>query len=206
MTTPNCPLCSRAETPLIYDFGANAEALTALLQANLPGWQAAAGVCPKCLELFRGAHERRQAHPEIFSAGEYRILPTPLRMGADERFTGRGVTIAFLDSGFYYHPDLTEPYNRIKRYINITEPERNDETEWAELKTPNDSSWHGMMTSVVAAGNGHLSHGYYRGIACDAEVVLVKVGTAHRITHDDIRRGQFREAGQQDIARNLFVE
>jgi serine protease AprX len=189
MNTPNCPLCSRAQSAIVYELAADDQPLRELLQLNLPGWQPAAGVCHKCLELFRGARQRWQANPEIFSAGEYRILPTPLRMGADERFTGRGVTIAFLDSGFYFHPDLTEPRNRIKRYVNIAEPERSAESEWQELKAPDDSSWHGMMTSVVAAGNGHLSRGYYRGIACDAEVVLVKVGTAHRITHDDIRRG-----------------
>ena len=34
-------------------------------------------------------------------------------MDADERYTGRDVTIAFLDSGFYAHSDLTEPDNRI---------------------------------------------------------------------------------------------
>ena len=38
--------------------------------------------------------------------------PTPLRVGADERFTGRGLTMAFLDSGFYPHPDL-QPENRV---------------------------------------------------------------------------------------------
>ena len=32
-----------------------------------------------------------------------------------------------------------------------------------------------MMTSVVAAGNGSLSNGFYRGIAPDANVVLVKL-------------------------------
>ena len=47
------------------------------------------------------------------------MLPTPLRMDADERFTGRGVTIAFLDSGFYAHPDLTKPSNRIVAYKSI---------------------------------------------------------------------------------------
>ena len=40
-----------------------------------------------------------------------------------------------------------------------------------------------------ACGNGHLSNGLYRGIASDANLVLVKVGTARRIVHDDIRRG-----------------
>jgi serine protease AprX len=46
-----------------------------------------------------------------------------------------------------------------------------------------------MMTSVVACGNGTLSGGLYRGIASEAELVLVKCGTMRRITHDDIRRG-----------------
>ncbi len=137
--------------------------------------------------------QRLASNPTIFNDGAYRILPTPLRVGADERFTGRGVTLALLDSGFYFHPDLTQPHNRIKRYVNIAQPERDlakeGAEEWDELKKPDDSSWHGMMTSVVAAGNGHLSDGLYRGIACNAEVVLVKVGTANRITHDDIRRG-----------------
>jgi hypothetical protein len=44
-------------------------------------------------------------------------LPVPVRMEADERYTGRGVTIAFLDSGFYAHKDLTEPVNRILAYF-----------------------------------------------------------------------------------------
>jgi serine protease AprX len=133
--------------------------------------------------------QRLAANPAIFSDGAYRILPTPLRVGADERFTGRGVTLALLDSGFYFHHDLTRPHNRIKRYVNLAQPARAAAEEWEELKTADDSSWHGMMTSVVAAGNGYLSDGRYRGIACEAEVVLVKVGTANRITHDDIRRG-----------------
>ena len=45
------------------------------------------------------------------------------------------------------------------------------------------------MTSVVAAGNGALSGGRFRGLAWESELCLVKVGSAHRIVHDDIRRG-----------------
>jgi serine protease AprX len=40
-------------------------------------------------------------------------------VGADERFTRRGVTIAFLDSGFYPHPDLTQPKNRVLCYTSM---------------------------------------------------------------------------------------
>jgi serine protease AprX len=112
-------------------------------------------------------------------------LPTPLRLDADERFTGRGVTIAFLDSGFYAHTDLIEPANRIVAYHNIftTEDDAN------ELHAPDVASWHGMMTSVVAAGNGHLSNGLYRGIAPESNVVLVKIGKTGRIPESNIELG-----------------
>ena len=113
------------------------------------------------------------------------ILPTPLRLGADDRFRGRGVTIAFLDSGFYAHPDLVEPRNRVLRYVDVTDPR----AAYPRILRPDESSWHGMMTSVVACGNGTLSGGLYRGLASEANVVLVKVGTARRITHENIRRG-----------------
>jgi serine protease AprX len=46
-----------------------------------------------------------------------------------------------------------------------------------------------MMTSVVGAGNGFLSGGLYRGIASEAELVLIKVGSASRVRHEDIALG-----------------
>lgn len=112
-------------------------------------------------------------------------LPVPLRMDADERYTGRGVTIAFLDSGFYAHQDLTEPENRIIAYHSIFAAE--DDPSF--LKTPDVASWHGMMTSVVAAGNGHLSEGFYRSIAPEAKVVLVKIGKTGHIPESNIETG-----------------
>jgi serine protease AprX len=112
-------------------------------------------------------------------------LPVPVRMEADERYTGRGVTIAFLDSGFYAHKDLTEPVNRIRAYHNIFETT----DDLAALKTHDVASWHGMMTSVVAAGNGFLSEGFYRSIAPEANVVLVKIGKSGRIPESNIETG-----------------
>jgi len=112
-------------------------------------------------------------------------LPVPVRMDADERYTGRGVTIAFLDSGFYAHKDLTEPTNRIVAYHNIFETK----DDISALETADVASWHGMMTSVVAAGNGHLSDGFYRSIAPEAKVVLVKIGKTGRIPESNIVTG-----------------
>src|ERR1044071_9407573 len=96
-----------------------------------------------------------------------------------------GVTIAFLDSGFYPHPDLIKPHNRILAYHSIVAAEGDKTT----LETPDPSSWHGMMTSVVAAGNGGLSNGFYRGIAPGASVVLVKLAKSGRILEENIERG-----------------
>ncbi|HET8783841.1 MAG TPA: S8 family serine peptidase [Pyrinomonadaceae bacterium] len=112
-------------------------------------------------------------------------LPTPKRLDADEGYRGRNVTIAFLDSGFYAHKDLTEPVDRIVAYHSIF-PESDDRTF---LHKPDVASWHGMMTSVVAAGNGHLSNGLYRSIAPEAKLVLVKIGKTGRIPESHIETG-----------------
>ena len=141
-------------------------------------------VCRQCVELFSRAKGQIDSHAAVFEQTSF-VLPTPLRMNADERFTGRGVTIAFLDSGFYAHDDLTKPENRIVAYHSIFDS-TDDPTS---LKTTDVASWHGMMTSVVAAGNGYLSDGFYRGIAPDANVVLVKIGRTGHIPDEHIERG-----------------
>ncbi len=203
MSNQHCLLCSRATHQLLQNTALQNEdeEIISLIQSNQPGWQPEQGLCQPCFDLFRGARERMSANPKIFHDGEYHILPTPLRVGANERFAGRGVCMAFLDSGFYPHPDLVEPRNRILRYINIADQSQNErefnepnDSSWPlsnqkEFLEPNDSSWHGMMTSVVAAGNGHLSGGVFRGLAFEANLVLVKVGSANRIVHEDIQRG-----------------
>lgn len=112
-------------------------------------------------------------------------LPVADRIGADTQFTGRGVVAAFLDSGFYAHPDLTTPHPRIRAYYDLI----HDKTGLEHLEKSDTSSWHGMMSTVVAAGNGALSGGRFRSIAPDLELVLVKVGTLSRVLHDDIARG-----------------
>ena len=107
------------------------------------------------------------------------------RLGADERFSGRGVTIAFLDAGFYAHTDLVKPRNRIKAFHDVLSREAPPH----QLGPSDVSSWHGMMTTSVACGNGNLSHGRFRGLAHEAELVLVKVGSVSRIRHDDLTLG-----------------
>ncbi|HJX90622.1 MAG TPA: S8 family serine peptidase [Pyrinomonadaceae bacterium] len=179
-TKPACRLCTRSDGSPIH-FDALPLDLQKLVETNS---KSDGHVCANCVAIFTRAQEQLKSHPNIFVDGEG-ALPTPLRMDADERFTGRGVTIAFLDSGFYAHKDLTEPTNRIVAYHSIFAPE--DDPTF--LLTPDVASWHGMMTSVVAAGNGFLSDGLYRGIAPDANVVLVKIGKTGRIPESSIESG-----------------
>lgn len=93
--------------------------------------------------------------------------------------------MAFLDSGFYPHPDLLEPESRILAYHDLAEeyPALNPEDKVKSWQ------WHGTQTSVAAAGNGWLSDGAYRGLASDAMVVLVKASQKGRISEENIARG-----------------
>jgi serine protease AprX len=178
-----CPVCDRSVQGELFSVAGLPEGLQSIITPNA-STAAAAEICGRCIELFDRAQRQIESHETIFEQNDF-VLPTPLRMGADERFTGRGITIAFLDSGFYAHPDLTTPNNRILAYHSIF-AEAGDQTS---LETNDVASWHGMMTSVVATGNGGLTDGFYRGIASDANVVLVKIGRTGRISEDQIQQG-----------------
>ena len=177
-----CPVCDRFADEL-FVLSSAPDSLVSIIRPNA-ATPDPDQVCSRCLDLFGRAQRQIESHSAIFEQHDF-VLPTPLRMDADERFTGRAVTIAFLDSGFYAHPDLTEPQNRILAYHSIFAAE-GDQTS---LKTNDVASWHGMMTSVVAAGNGGLANGFYRGIASDANVVLVKIGRSGRISEAQIQAG-----------------
>jgi len=182
MGFPTCPVCGRESKDELTPLDALDEWLRALIAANAPAGQFVNVVCKRCVEMFERARVQLKTDAVVFEQGGL-VLPTPLRLGADDRFTGRGVTIAFLDSGFYKHPDLTTPDNRILAYHSLVpEPK-------SSLEMSDGASWHGMMTSVVAAGNGSLSNGFYRGIAPEANVVLVKLAATGRISEQDIQDG-----------------
>lgn len=178
-----CPVCARDTKNEFVPFVALEEELRKLIKANAPDSRFFEAVCARCVRLFERAKEQILKEAAVTKDGSH-VLSIPLRLDADERFTGRGITIAFLDSGFYPHADLTKPVNRILAYQDMTR-----RGELASLFQIDAASWHGMMTSVVAAGNGSLSNGFYRGIAPEANVVLVKLAKTGRITEQDIQAG-----------------
>ena len=176
-----CPVCSREVKHEFVPLISVNEDLAQLIRANAPDTNEFRAVCARCLGLFERAQEQIVKDAAMQKDGSH-VLSTPLRLDADERFTGKGVTIAFLDSGFYPHVDLTTPDNRIIGYRSML----HEDGILTSLFQPDVASWHGMMTSVVAAGNGSLSNGFYRGIAPQAQVVLVKLARTGRITDQNI--------------------
>ncbi len=179
-----CDVCGREAPAGVLPFNDLPDDFKSVVEANAATDGDVTRICPNCIALFSRAQRQLDSHAAVFEQNSY-VLPTPLRLDADERFTGRGVTIAFLDSGFYAHPDLIMPGNRILAYHSIFDAE-DDKTS---LETIDVASWHGMMTSVVAAGNGSLSDGFYRGIASESNVVLVKIGRTGRISEEQIQQG-----------------
>ncbi|HKQ52160.1 MAG TPA: S8 family serine peptidase [Pyrinomonadaceae bacterium] len=124
-------------------------------------------------------------HTHSHGRNRFAVIPLHARLDADETYAGRGVTMAWLDSGFYPHPDLTEPLSRVVAFKDIA-----GEGASFEPHEPLQSwQWHGTQTAVVAAGNGRLSDGLYRGLASSARLVLVKASERGRITEENIARG-----------------
>ncbi len=83
----------------------------------------------------------------------------------DYGYTGRGITIAILDTGIARHPDFMQPTSRIKAFQDFVNKKSN----------PYDDNGHGTHCAGSAAGNGFASAGKYRGPAYQANLVVLKI-------------------------------
>jgi serine protease AprX len=80
-------------------------------------------------------------------------------------FTGKGVTIAVIDTGIHPHGDLTKPDNRIIAFADLV----------GNREEAYDDHGHGTHCAGDAAGGGYHSEGLYVGPAPEANLVGVKV-------------------------------
>lgn len=76
--------------------------------------------------------------------------------------TGRGITVAVMDTGISYHPDFA---NRILHFADFTQ---------GKMRCYDDNG-HGCHVSGIIAGNGRMSRGLYMGIAPEANLFVMKV-------------------------------
>lgn len=79
--------------------------------------------------------------------------------------TGKGISVAVIDTGVYPHSDLTKPTNRIVGFKDFVDGKT----------SPYDDDGHGTHVAGIIAGNGFSSRGKYMGVAPDANIVGVKV-------------------------------
>ena len=193
-----CRVCRREVDGRLLRFAEDLDldVLTCLHRAN-PTLEGRDPACPRCVEAavslvaaelgIEALHDRIQASWPIDPGTTYGVLPVPMRLHANPFYRGRGVTIAFLDSGFFPHPDLVLRRNRVRLYVDAS---TTGIRELPEVEGSGVLSWHGLMTSTVAAGDGACSGGRYRGLASEASLVLVKISDPQGGVHDvDIERG-----------------
>lgn len=122
-----------------------------------------------------------QPHDHTHAQNRFAVIPTADKLNAKSEFTGRGVTIAFLDSGFFPHADIID---RVRAFHDVTGNERS-----LSAAKPKGHHWHGTQTVVTCAGDGTLSDGVYRGLAHRADLALVKVSDNGRISDTSIEKG-----------------
>lgn len=116
---------------------------------------------------------------------------TSLQNANPTDFTGRGVLTGIIDSGIdYTHPDfrnedgstrihaiydqvLGEVFSSAQINAALAAPTRE---ERMRLCPSVDTSGHGTFVAGVAAGNGLVSSGIYRGVAYESTLLIVRLG------------------------------
>jgi serine protease AprX len=197
-----------------------------LVREHTPNWRPSDGLCPACalaaMQQHAGRRSSESLHHETtppttlpyYHPDEETALSQVERLADYFTFPGRNVTVAFLDSGYFPHPDLSThappadlpPWERLSApqlratlqrmqprlvdYVDLTEGADGGGLDALSLWDGAGDSWHGQMTTVLALGNGLLSNGRYRGFAPQANALPIKVGRGDgRIPEEDILCG-----------------
>lgn len=81
------------------------------------------------------------------------------------KYTGKNIGIGLVDSGTYPHIDLTNPTNKIIKFIDLIN----------KSKYPYDDNGHGTFVTGILCGSGYGSKkGIYKGIAPGSFVYSIK--------------------------------
>ncbi len=214
-----CPSCQRLIDRQLLALASELIAQVATLAArSIAHWKVGDGLCPDCaLALLKqftaqraldSLHTTSDPHTTFpyYHPDEEFVLSQTERLPNHTGFDGAGVTIAFLDSGYFPHPDLgfsfgstfarsspilhDNPATRLVDYIDLTGGVERRGLDQPSLWTGAGDSWHGQMTTVLATGNGQLSGGRYGGYALAASILPIKIGRGDgRIPESDILAG-----------------
>jgi len=111
----------------------------------------------------------RQAAIESLSASSpsVSLRTTGVEKLWEKGYTGKGVTIAVIDSGIHPHGDFIDPStgkSRILAFVDLV----------GNKQEPYDDLGHGTSVAGIAAGNGSNSESRFKGAAPDAGIVGIK--------------------------------
>jgi len=116
-------------------------------------------------------------------------VPTAAQAG----FTGRGTTVAVLDSGIdATHPDVSGAVTEARDFTGAA-------TGAADLHG------HGTHVASIIAGSGGASAGRYRGVAPDAKLLVGKVCGPRFCDESDVLAGMEWAAGQRAKVINMSL-
>lgn len=169
-TTDRCPACGRAADRRQLRWSRFVEPeIARRLAEEVKGWKRSHGACFRCVSFHR---DRLPPLPQALPGRRGEILALDARLRTDPSFLGRGVTVAFVDSDFTFHPEFTQPRNRIAAYVNAR---RAPAAVEAAPPPPYIASWHGTMVAGAAFGSGVTEGGRYPGLAPAARLVFVSI-------------------------------
>lgn len=126
-----------------------------------------------CAYVNARAIERLIEYPEVeyitldsfaFLCGKSIQVANGVHFSERYKLSGKGIGIAIIDTGVYPHPDLLNPRNKIKLFVDLIK----------ELKHPYDDNGHGTFIAGLIAGSGFSSREVYRGIAENSDLYCYK--------------------------------
>jgi subtilisin family serine protease len=188
---PLCPLCNNPLDPDLFAIQPKLEDhIARILREDNPGWEPEDGTCPECVHSAvekaieaRSLTSRADCNtPFLCIHGTAALTHAPACTPTE--LYGRDITVP---SSFRFLSLGPRPAKPHPCYVDATGRVPAEKQNFKKLHV---SSWHGLMTSAIGAGNGSLSNGLYRGLARDAQLVLVKTGNSRRrgIRDRDISR------------------
>ena len=165
-----CPLCTTPCDPNVLgkaaEVNALAPAVTALIRSLHPDWWPSHGLCPDCAGRFAHHLAELRSHDSLqhttqphgtfpyYHQDEATVLSQAQRLAHHWQFTGAGITIAFLDSGFYPHPDLSTsiPLPKAPTPLLALKPQRDGIS-----RLPNRFIHYALVSGKFSANYGQVS-------------------------------------------------
>ena len=122
-------------------------------------------VCFNSDAILKTANERFVIYISSVSKASTLIDVSKKIIGVENLgYSGKGVSIAFVDTGISSHIDFTIGRNKIIKFFDFVNG----------IKTPYDDNGHGTFVSGVACGSGIASFGKFSGVAKNANIVSLK--------------------------------